>query len=407
MKNYLRIGALTLLGTALTFGVSSCCDEDPDYGNVTPPVVADVHNISGSIAGIDGLGISGATVTMGGTAEATATTDENGYFVFENVAVGTYTLQVTAEGKISQETTVEVTETGNGQNVVWNVMLASEESVTNIEVNEDGGEGDVVTEALADNELAEIPVEVDVPATSLSKPATIWVSPIYSESEASRAGKGLFRASSATEKTLVIGAKLSCSDQTVRIDHPMDLTFNVDEVTTTEVRAQKYSNGQWVDVPVRMENGKVIVSADEFTSYGLFATINFASESRNEPVTFRQNVWDNLYGNNDIYVGTASYTYTVGMDIDTKGTTVFTALLVETLARRFGAASYTTTGNYPMNVTLPVGTKLQIAGIQQINTVTASVGRRSVSGTQYGDVTIAVATSNRQHTGGSSTNNSF
>lgn len=124
-----------LLGVALTFGMSSCCDEDPDYGNVTPPVVADVHNISGSIAGIDGLGISGATVTMGGTANATATTDENGYFVFENVAVGTYNLKVTAEGKISQETTVEVTETGNGQNVVWNVMLASEESVTDIVVS--------------------------------------------------------------------------------------------------------------------------------------------------------------------------------------------------------------------------------------------------------------------------------
>ena len=115
MKNYLRIGASALLGAALTFGVSSCCDEDPDYGNVTPPVVAAVHNISGSIAGIDGLGISGATVTMGGTADATATTDENGYFVFENVAVGTYSLKVTAEGKISQETSVEVTEAGNGK----------------------------------------------------------------------------------------------------------------------------------------------------------------------------------------------------------------------------------------------------------------------------------------------------
>lgn len=263
----------------------------------------------------------------------------------------------------------------------------------------------MVTEALADNDLAEIPVEVDVPASSLNKEATIWVSPIYSESEATRAGKGLFRASSATEKTLVVGAQLGCSDQTVKIDHPMDLTFNVDEVTTTEVKAQKYSNGEWIDVPVRVENGKVIVSADEFTSYGLFATINFTSESRHETVPFRQNVWDNLYGNNDMHVGTASYTYTVGMDIDTKGTTVFTALLIETLARRFGAASYTTTGNYPMNVTLPVGTKLQISGVQQINKVTASVGQRSVSGTQYGDVTIAVATSNRQHTGGSSNNN--
>lgn len=52
-------------------------------------------------------------------------------------------------------------------------------------------------------------------------------------------------------------------------------------------------------------------------------------------------------------------------------------------------------------MTLPVGTKLAISGTQQINTVTASAAGRSVSGTQYGDVTVTVVTSNRQHTGGS------
>lgn len=75
MKSYLRFGVFALLGIALAFGATSCSDDDPDYSNVTPPTVAQVHNISGSIAGMDGNGISGATVTMSGTASGTATTD--------------------------------------------------------------------------------------------------------------------------------------------------------------------------------------------------------------------------------------------------------------------------------------------------------------------------------------------
>lgn len=150
-----------------------------------------------------------------------------------------------------------------------------------------------------------------------------------------------------------------------------------------------------------MQDGKVVVAADEFTAYGLFLGVNFTVSSRNQAITFAQDTWDNLYGSGDMSVGTATYTYKVGMDVSSSGTTVFTALLLETLARQFGANSYTAQGNYPLNVTLPIGTILKLSGTQQINTVTASAGRRSVSGTQYGDVTITAKADNRNHTGGS------
>lgn len=280
-------------------------------------------------------------------------------------------------------------------------MLVSEESVTNIEVDAEGGEGNVTTEALENNDMAEIPVEVAVSETSLSKPAIIQVAPIYNEEEAAAAAIRSKAAARAGESTLVVGARLSCSDNTVRIEQPIDLTFSVDEVTTTEVKARKYSNGEWTNVPCRIEGDKIIIAADEFTSYGLFADIKFASSSRNVPIVFDRNEWDNLYGKGNMQVGNASYTYKVGMDINTEGTTVFTALLVETLARHFGANSYTTKGNYPLNVTLPIGTILKISGQQQYNSVTASVGQRSVSGTQYGNVSVAVTTGNRSHTGSS------
>lgn len=398
MSKAFKLGIFLFLGVMACGSLVSCGDDDPDYSSVTPPTVAQVHNISGSIAGMDGKGIEGATVMMSGTASGTATTDANGYFVFENVSVGTYDLQATATGKIGKETSVTVTEDGTGKNVVWNVMLASEETVTTITVNEDGGEGNVTTEALDGNDNAEIPVTVTASAGSLNKEATIEVTPIYSADEAVQTKAAMTRA---TESTLMVGVKLSCEDNTVQIENPIDVSFDVDDVTVSEVKAQKYSNGQWVDVPTRTENGKIIVEADELTSYGLFCSVSFSVSSRNEAIVFAQSEWDNLYGSSEMSVGTATYTYKVGMDVSTSGTTVFTALLVEALARAYGANSYTATGNYPINVTLPIGTYLKISGTQQINTVTASAGSRSVSGTQYGDVTITTVTGNRAHTGGS------
>lgn len=81
MKEYFKSGALALLAAALTVSVSSCHDDDPDYDNVTPPTVAQVHVISGSVASINGTGISGATVNMSGAATASVTTDSHGWLI--------------------------------------------------------------------------------------------------------------------------------------------------------------------------------------------------------------------------------------------------------------------------------------------------------------------------------------
>lgn len=58
------------------------------------------------------------------------------------------------------------------------------------------------------------------------------------------------------------------------------------------------------------------------------------------------------------------------------------------------------TGTYPINVTLPVGTAMNISGRQEVTTLTASALGRSVSGKQYGTVSVITRTWNRQHTVG-------
>lgn len=174
----------------------------------------------------------------------------------------------------------------------------------------------------------------------------------------------------------------------------------MDSELAGKVEAKQYKNGEWVKVNSRIEDGRVIIAASEFASYGLFLGVEFSEKKSTEVVAFEQSKWDNLYGSKDMSVGEAAYIYKTGTEISTEGTSKLTALLVEKLAQRFGATAVTVSGSYPINVTLPVGTMLEISGVQEEWSVSASALGKSASGTRYGIVTVAVVTSNRQHTGG-------
>lgn len=168
------------------------------------------------------------------------------------------------------------------------------------------------------------------------------------------------------------------------------------------ITAQKYVNGQWVDADYTVyPDGKVTVTADQFTSYSLLCTATITSSTTSEALSFTPNEWDNLYGSGDMSVSSASYSYKIGTDITSSGTSKITSYLIEIVARAAGAGVTTATGTYPINVTLPVGTAMNISGQQEVTTLTASALKRSVSGKQYGTVSVITRTWNRQHTGGS------
>ena len=178
MRKFKKFGVLALLGMALTFGATSCSDDDPDYSNVTPPTVAVTHSISGRVTGIDGEGLS-ATVSMNGTSTTTAS---DGTFVFENVAAGTYTLTASASGKESKETTVTVSD-GDTNNQVWNVAL-SNTGKSFIADAEGSAGGSVTSETLKGNEEGSIEVTMTAPGDAVDAGAEIIVTPIYSTEEA-------------------------------------------------------------------------------------------------------------------------------------------------------------------------------------------------------------------------------
>lgn len=386
-----------LLIAGLTMGATGCSDDDPDYENVTPPVVEVASNtLTGVITSLNGEGVSGAKVLLG--ADNSATTDANGVYLFKDVKAGTYQVKAEAEGKLPYEGTLTVVDEKKSQNLVWNAVLISDVKKEVTVSAEEASEGKVETEHLKGNDEAKVEVKAKIAAGAVEadteEEVKVIISSLYKKEDV------VARAARATDETMLVGASLSCNLEGVSLKKAIDLGFELDSELASKVEAKQYKNGEWVKVDSRIEDGRVIVVATEFASYGLFLGVEFSEQKSTEAVSFTQSKWDNLYGSKDMSVGEAAYTYKAGTEITTKGTSKLTALLVEKLAQRFGATVATVNGSYPINVTLPIGTMLEISGVQTKWSVSASAFGKSASGTRYGNVTVAVVTSNRQHTGG-------
>lgn len=397
MYNFVKRGVYMLLIAGLTMGATGCSDDDPDYENVTPPVVEVASNtLTGVITSLNGEGVSGAKVLLG--ADNSATTDANGVYLFKDVKAGTYQVKAEAEGKLPYEGTLTVADEKKSQNLVWNAVLISDVKKEVTVSAEEASEGKVETEHLKGNDEAKVEVKAKIAAGAVEadteEEVKVIISPLYKEEDV------VARAARATDETMLVGASLSCNLEGVSLKKTIDLGFELDSELASKVEAKQYKNGEWVKADSRIEDGRVIVAATEFASYGLFLGVEFSEQKSTEAVSFTQSKWDNLYGSKDMFVGEAAYTYKAGTEITTKGTSKLTALLVEKLAQRFGATVATVNGSYPINVTLPIGTMLEISGVQTKWSVSASAFGKSASGTRYGNVTVAVVTSNRQHTGG-------
>lgn len=391
MYNFVKRGAYMLLIAGLTMGGAGCSDDDPDYDNVTPPVVEVASNtLTGIITSLSGEGISGAKVSLG--EGNSATTDANGVYLFKDVKAGTYQLKAEAEGKLSHTGTLTVADVKKAQNLVWNAALASDVK-KEVSVSADApSEGKVETETLKGNEEAKVEMKVEVAAGTVDTDVKVIISPLYREEDVVTRAAG---------ETMLVGAALSCDKEGVSLKKAIELSFELDTELAGKVEVKQYKNGEWVKADSRVEDSHVVVAASEFASYGLFLGVEFSEKKSTEAVEFEQSKWDNLYGSKDMSVGEAAYTYKAGTEISTEGTvSKLTALLIEELAQRFGATATTLNGSYPINVTLPVGTMLEISGVQEEWGVSASALGKSASGTCHGNVVIEVATSNRQHTGG-------
>lgn len=388
MKKFLICGALALIGLSFT----ACHDDDPDYNDVTPPeVVVAPNTLTGVVTNMQGDAVNGASVKLG---TQTATTNSEGIYTFENVAEGTYEISASASGMVAVTAQITVNKSSVTQNLVWNATLAKE-NTKDVNVTVDGGgEGDVKSEALKNNEEGIVDISISIPKDVVPEDTRISITPIYTANSAV--------VSRADASTMLIGATLSCSDNNMTLSQDIDLKFVLDQSLANSVETKKYVNGQWVDAPSSIVDGNVVISAREFTSYGIFLSISVSTTETTEALVFSQAEWNNLYGSQEMNVANASFSYKVGTQVNARAANKLEGLLIEHLARLFGASLKTVQGTYPINVVLPIGTALQIAGAQTKTDITVSGNSRSVTGTSYGDTSVRVTTYNRNHNGGGS-----
>lgn len=390
MKKILIYGMLAFLGVSL-----SACHKhhDPSYDDVTPPEVAVAPNtLSGIVTDMQGNPIAGATVRLG---SESATTGENGVYEFGNVTEGTYTLSASAKDMFEATGSLTVAKSATTRHYVWNATLARVNKTSFNVTVADGGQGQVESDALKGNDEGKVDISVNVPDNVVPEDTEISITPIYTEASASVR-------SAAEEETLLIGATLACSDPSLSLSQDIELTFALDSSIASSVTTKKYVNGRWVEAPHSVTDGNVVISTRDFTSYGIFLKVNVSTTLSTEKLLFAQSEWDNLYGRTDMNVEEASFSYKLGTQITSKATNKLEGLLIEHLARLFGATVTEAQGSYPINVTLPVGTALTVEGAQERSDVTVSANSKSVTGTSYGTVNVRVTTYNRNHNGGGS-----
>lgn len=393
MKKFMNFGVLALLGMALTFGMTSCSDDDPDYSNVTPPTVEiAMAKISGMVTTKSGSPIAGAEVTATlGSNTLKATTNANGEYLFEELAEnGTYEMVASAEGKQTMTGSVAV---AKGETAAWNTQLPNAATTVSVSQTEETSV-EVVTETMEDNEEAQVATVTTIPAAAVEEGEEIIITPVYStENAATKAAT--------TKDFMLMGISISCSNPNAVLKAPITLTFEVSEEVMEQIKALKEVNGSWVDAEAATEGGKVVFTVNEFTTYSLFINATMNQSTSTEAISFAQAEYDNLYGASEMSVGTATYTYKQGSEMGNYGSDLMSSYLAEILAQQMsGSTVKTVNGSYNVNTTLPIGTALTLSGTQTVETTSVSAGSTTVSGKTYGKVNITVNTYNRQHNGG-------
>lgn len=317
---------------------------------------------------------------------------------------GAYSLTVEAEGKQTAEGNVTVEDAEVTQRYIWNVALAAD-LVEHIAVSAtETTQGNLTTETLSGNEVATVNISTVVPANAVSGVAegqevVIDMRPVYSIAGAERSAA---LGTKASAETLLTGSELKCNVESATLNEPMELRMDVGDQLVSGAEMRRYKDGQWSAANWSKDGDDIVVEADEFATYGVFVNIDYTLQEKNDPISFAQGIWDKLYGSQEVNVTSVPYSFKAGTEVTTTATDKLTGLLVEKLVQLYAAANTTVDREYLVNVTLPVGTKLEISAIQKVITATISTLGSSATITNYSDVSINVTTSNCQHTGGGS-----
>lgn len=378
MKKFLKNAMMLSIVAGLTWVMPACSDDDPDYENVTPPVIEVAAPVlAGVVTTNGGEPVSGATITLTGAGNFSAKTDANGAYSIADLKAGTYTVKAEAEGKTALEGSITLTA---GQAATWSALLPIEMKQEVVVKKEEAATLTVTVPAVAETTSKAPEVKVEVPANTFDKDVTLSLTFNNITSAGARAAKSL------SLVTMTLGA----SDATVVFLKPVNFTIPVASAPSSVTL-----NGTALDTSYT--GGNLTIAVTGLGTICLNYNITTSESTKTQELTFTPSSWDNLYGSSDMNATTASYTLQVGGTVSGSNTMLNNVLALD--MRVAGVQSVTAT--YPLNVTVPVGTRISIGGTQTVRTVTYTCDSQTSTVTIYGDVKITTASANRQHNGGS------
>lgn len=401
MKKFLMFLSVVLaLGTMTT----ACHDHNDDVTTIVPPKTeVSASTLSGVVTDMKGKAIAGATLKVGTIVVVTA---EDGSYSTE-VEPGKHIAMVEAAGFQPAQTDITVSATVC-QFLTWNPVLPQEITATiNVSNAAEDNTGEVESEALNENEQhGQVNIEVEVPANTVPQGVQLTISPVYTEENAeakSQLANGKTKGTRATNTSneMLIGATVQCSNASVVPQNDIEVKFDLDASLASSVKARMIDqNGNWVDVTPEVNGNEVVIKTRQFTSFGLFLPVKITSTVGSQKIELSQTVWDNRENGYAITADAVDYKYNAGTRIDYTAKNKLQGLMIELLARLYGAKVTEETGTYPINMTLPAGTALVLSGTQATEALKAENGGSSVTATHYGTVTMKETTYSVDHSGG-------
>lgn len=390
------------------FVLGACSKKDePEPAPPVVPTVKTTYAIHGVVTGlVKNDALKDATVKVSGTATAETKTDATGEFRISDLEkAGTYQVEVSKSGMTTTKTTVNLT--GTLADVA--IQLPNEPVKTTVKVTEDA----VLSLPKEENTVA-VEVRLQIPAGAVKQEKEIKVTQTVDAIPATAENKAM----------PLIVLNYQPDGTTFEKSCPLEIANPIGDYSF-EAPALEWldpATNKWVKQKQAVDyaDGAYKTTITHFSSYKIsIPNIVGAVTSAKENLADITSI-DNLDGKKDVKVETVPYTYKRGTIYVTSpedaakkaGITeqkVINFIKSSVNSQKVVAASFATVNNtYPVNVTIPVGVRMDVKGEQTFatstydfkfvkagKTVTATVVTKTA-----GNVSVKTSLYTKQHNGG-------
>lgn len=393
MKKLFLYGACALLA----FGAASCHGDDPlAEGNAAPVVKPAVKSVSGVVTDQDGNPIEGATVVMG---DKTTKTNKNGEYTFNDVEGGEHTVTVSIDGYNTSSRDINMPNDTEGSSSVTCSFTLYPRVVGTLAYSKDATTtsfASVTSTHVIRNTEGSVKMSVEVEEGTCDEDVNIYVTPIYTENSKD------IMATKAAKEEMLIGAYVWADKPNVEIKKDIKIRFELDNSATGVVNAKELNGENWQGVASNVDGNDVVIATRKFTSFGLFASVDVTETRAQRKLTLSADYWDNVTGTAPITISDVTYKYNSGAKIATTASNKLQGLLIEFVAKQFGASEKTIDGTWAIDTTVNPGYGLQAWGYQYYWNMTATCSTVQVKATRWGDLTFGTRSWNQDHMGGGS-----